>query len=61
MDGFPIPVAGGARSFYPGHLPDIARMGKGGKDRYFYGVRMATGITASGVATGWALASGRAR
>jgi hypothetical protein len=58
MDGFPIPVARGARSFYPGHLADIARVGKGGNDRYFYGVRMAMVITQSGVATGWALASG---
>jgi hypothetical protein len=31
MDGFPIPVAHGARSFPPGWLADIARIGKGGK------------------------------
>ena len=30
MDGFPIPVAHGARSFNPGWLADIARIGKGG-------------------------------
>src|SRR5262245_53941346 len=40
MDGFPIPVAHGARSFTPGWLADIARIGKGGNDRYFYGVRL---------------------
>jgi hypothetical protein len=40
MDGFPIPVTHGARSFTPGWLADIARIGKGGNDRYFYGVRL---------------------
>jgi hypothetical protein len=30
MDGFPIPVAHGARSFHPGWLADIARIGTGG-------------------------------
>jgi hypothetical protein len=58
MDGFPIPVAHGARSFNPGWLADIARIGKGGNDRYFYGVRMMMVINQQGVATGWALASG---
>jgi hypothetical protein len=58
MDGFPIPVAHGARSFNPGWLADIARIGKGGNDRYFYGVRMMMVINQHGVATGWALASG---
>ena len=58
MDGFPIPVAHGARSFNPGWLADIARIGKGGNDRYFYGVRMMMVINQNGVATGWALASG---
>jgi hypothetical protein len=58
MDGFPIPVAHGARSFQPGWLADIARIGKGGNDRYFYGVRMMMVINQHGVATGWALASG---
>jgi hypothetical protein len=58
MDGFPIPVAHGARSFHPGWLADIARIGKGGNDRYFYGVRMMMIINQHGVATGWALASG---
>ena len=58
MDGFPIPVAHGARSFTSGWLADIARNGKGGNDRYFYGVRMMMVINQYGVATGWALASG---
>lgn len=58
MDGFPIPVAHGARSFHPGWLAAIARIGKGGNDRYFYGVRMMMGVNQQGVATGWALASG---
>jgi hypothetical protein len=58
MDGFPIPVAHGARSFHPGWLADIARIGKGGNDRYFYGVRMMMVISCQGVATGWAMAAG---
>jgi hypothetical protein len=58
MDGFPIPVAHGARSFTPGWLADIARIGKGGNDRYFYGVRLMLVLNQHGVATGWALASG---
>src|SRR5262249_23843741 len=58
MDSFPMPVAHGARSFTPGWLADIARMGKGGNDRYFYGVRRIMVINQHGVATGWALASG---
>jgi hypothetical protein len=58
MDGFPIPVAHGARAFHPGWLADIARSGKGGNDRYFYGVRLMMVVNHHGVATGWALASG---
>jgi hypothetical protein len=58
MDGFPIPVAHGARSFSPGWLADIARIGTGGNDRYFYGVRMIMVINQHGIAMGWALASG---
>src|SRR5256712_10186663 len=58
MDGFPIPVAHGARSFSPGWLADIARIGNEGNDRYFYGVRMMMVINQNGVAMGWALASG---
>lgn len=38
MDCTPVPVARGARSFHPGWLADIARIGKGGNDRYFYGL-----------------------
>ena len=57
-DGFPLPVAPGARSFHPGWVADIARSGKGGNDRSCYGVRMLLGSNQHGVATGWALASG---
>jgi hypothetical protein len=48
MDGFPIPVTHGARSFTPGWLADIARIGKGGNDRYCYGVRMMMVINQQG-------------
>jgi hypothetical protein len=58
LDGFPIPVAHGARSFHPGGLAEMARMGKGGNDRYVYGVRLMMVSSQSGVATGWALAAG---
>ena len=58
MDGFPIPVAHGARSFNPGWLADIARIGTGGHDRYGYGVRRMMVINQQGGATGGALASG---
>ncbi len=58
MDGFPLPVAHGARSFNPGWLAAIARLGKGGNDRYCSGVRMMMVSKQHGVATGWALASG---
>ena len=34
MDCAPVPVARGARAFHPGWLADIARIGKGGNDRY---------------------------
>jgi hypothetical protein len=34
-DGFPLPVAHGARSFTPGWLADITRIGQGGNDRSF--------------------------
>ena len=58
MDGFPIPVAPGARSFTPGWLADMARIGQGGNDRYCYGVRMMMVVKQTGVAMGWALAAG---
>jgi hypothetical protein len=41
-------------------LADIARIGKCGNDRYFYGMRMMV-INQHGIATGWALASGNVR
>jgi len=58
LDGFPIPVANGARSFNQGWLADIARLGKEGNNRYCYGVRMLIVVNQQGVATGRALASG---
>lgn len=58
MDCVPIAVARGARSFHPGHLGDIARVGKGGNDRYFYGLHLLLVVSASGAATGWTMASG---
>jgi hypothetical protein len=58
MDGFPIPVAHGARSFPPGWFAAIARIGQGGTDRYCYGVCMRLVISRRGGATGGALASG---
>lgn len=58
MDCIPVPIARGARSFHPGWLADIARIGKGGNDRYFYGVHLLLVVSASGVATGWTLAAG---
>src|SRR4030095_1204150 len=61
MDGFPIPVAHGARSFHPGWCADIARIGKGGNDRYFYGVRMMLVISCRGGATGGGCAAGSAQ
>jgi len=58
MDCAPVPVARGARSFHPGWLADIARVGKGGNDRYFYGLHVLLVVSASGVVTGWTLAAG---
>lgn len=58
MDCVPVPVARGARSFHPGWLADIARIGTGGNDRYFYGLHLLLVVSASGVATGWTLAAG---
>jgi len=58
MDGFPLPVAHGARSFKPGWLADIARIGTGGNDRDCSGVRRMMVSNQHRVATGWALASG---
>jgi transposase len=58
MDCVPVPVARGARSFHPGWLADIARIGKGGNDRFFYGLHLLLVISRSGVAVGWILAAG---
>jgi hypothetical protein len=58
MDCVPVPVARGARSFHPGWLADIARIGKGGNDRFFYGLHLLLLVDAQGVATGWTLAAG---
>jgi hypothetical protein len=58
MDCVPVPVARGARSFHPGWLADIARIGKGGNDRYFYGLHLLLVVSASGLPTGWTLAAG---
>jgi transposase len=58
MDCVPVPVARGARSFHPGWLADIARIGKGGNDRYFYGLHLLLVVSRSGAATGWTLAAG---
>src|SRR5262245_14325274 len=58
MDGFPRPVAPGARSFHPGWGADIARLGTGGHDRSCSGGRTLMGLNPHGVATGWARASG---
>ncbi len=58
FDGVPVPVARGARSFHPGWFADIARRGKGGNDRYFYGLRLLLVLNTSGVAGAWTMASG---
>jgi hypothetical protein len=58
MDCVPVPIARGARSFHPGWLEDIARIGKGGNDRYFYGLHLLLVVSATGAATGWTLAAG---
>src|SRR5512142_3166290 len=53
MDCVPVPLARGARSFHPGWLADIARIGKGGNERYFYGLHLLLVVSAKSVATGW--------
>jgi hypothetical protein len=58
LDGVPVPVARGARSFHPGWLAEVARCGKGGNDRYFYGVRLLLAVSARGIAGNWLLAAG---
>lgn len=58
MDAVPVPVARGARSFRPGWLADIARIGKGGNDRFFFGLHLLLVVSRSGLATGWLLGAG---
>ena len=58
LDCVPVRVAHGSRSFHPGWLADIAAIGKGGKDRYFYGLHRLLVVSASGLPTGWTLAAG---
>jgi hypothetical protein len=49
MDCVPVRIARGARSFHPGWLADIVRIGKGGNDRYFYGLHLLLVVSRSGV------------
>lgn len=58
MDCVPVPTARGARSFHPGWLADIARIGKGGNEQYFFGLHLLLVLNASGAAVGWILAAG---
>jgi hypothetical protein len=58
FDGVPVPVARGARSFHPGWFPDLARIGKGGNDRYFYGLHLLLLVSASGLALAWTMGAG---
>ena len=58
MDAVPVPVAHGARAFHPGWLADIARIGKGGNDRFFFGLHLLLISSSSGLATGWVLGAG---
>jgi len=58
LDCAPVPVARGARSFHPGWLVDLARIGKGGNDRFFYGLHLLLAVSTQGMVTGWTLAAG---
>lgn len=58
FDGVPVPIARGARCFHPGWFADIARVGKGGNDRYFYGLRLLLVLSSSGVAGAWTMSAG---
>ena len=58
MDCVPVQVARGTRSFHPSWLADIARMGKHGSDRYFYGPHVGLVISSTGIAADWALTTG---
>ena len=58
LDCVPVRVAHGSRSVHPGWLADIAAIGKGGNDRYFYGLHLLLVVSASGLPTGWMLPAG---
>ena len=58
LDCVPVRVAHGSRSFHPGWLADIAAVGKGGTDRYFYGLHLLLVVSTAGLPTGWTLAAG---
>lgn len=58
MDCAPVPIARGVRSFHKGWLADIARIGKGGNDRYFYGLHLLLTVSSSSAVSGWTLAAG---
>jgi hypothetical protein len=55
MDEVPVRLAHGARSFHPRRLAEIARIGQGGTDRYFYGLHLLLVVSRTGLATGWTL------
>jgi hypothetical protein len=57
MDEVPVRLAHGARSFHPRRLAEIARIGPGGTDRYFYGLHLLLVVSRTGLATGWTLGS----
>jgi hypothetical protein len=58
IDCVPVRIASGARAFGHKRLAEIARTGKGGTERFFYGCRLLLAVTPSGLATGWTMASG---
>jgi hypothetical protein len=58
LDCVPVRVAHGSRSFQPGWLADVAVIGKGGNDRYFYGLHLLLVVSTAGLPTGWILAAG---
>jgi hypothetical protein len=55
IDCVPVRVARGVRSFQPRRLADIARRGKGGTDRFFYGLHLLLAVTPGGFVSGWTL------
>jgi hypothetical protein len=57
MDEVPVRLAHGARAFHPRRLAEIARIGKGGTDRYFYGLHLLLVVSRTGLTTGWTLGS----